>query len=176
MLGFEFPNLRNIYIWFRRNFMAPLSRTRAQVVNHWFPQQRPRFDLRSYHMGFMVNKVVLGQLLSEYFDMPWRFSFSLTAPHSVIIPSTNAIYIYIYIYIYISIVGVESSWVRSALRPPMAYCASPGWLWWWRNWWNDWQGKPKYSKKTCPSATLSTTNPICCLDANPWPPRWEASV
>jgi hypothetical protein len=33
--------------------------------------------------------------------------------------------------------------------------------WWlWRNWWNeDWQGKPKYSEKTCPSATLSTTNP-----------------
>jgi hypothetical protein len=33
--------------------------------------------------------------------------------------------------------------------------------WWlWRNWWNeDWQGKPKYSDKTCPSATLSTTNP-----------------
>jgi hypothetical protein len=23
----------------------------------------------------------------------------------------------------------------------------------------DWQGKPKYSEKTCPSATLSTTNP-----------------
>jgi hypothetical protein len=23
----------------------------------------------------------------------------------------------------------------------------------------DWQGKPKYSAKTCPSATLSTTNP-----------------
>jgi hypothetical protein len=34
------------------------------------------------------------------------------------------------------------------------------WGWFWRNWWNeDWQGKPKYSKKTCPSATLSTTNP-----------------
>jgi hypothetical protein len=34
--------------------------------------------------------------------------------------------------------------------------------WWlWRNWWNeDWQGKPKYSEKTCFSATLSTTNPI----------------
>jgi hypothetical protein len=30
----------------------------------------------------------------------------------------------------------------------------------WRNWWNkDWQGKPKYSEKTCSSATLSTTNP-----------------
>jgi hypothetical protein len=28
----------------------------------------------------------------------------------------------------------------------------------WSNWWNeDWQGKPKYSEKTFPSATLSTT-------------------
>jgi hypothetical protein len=61
---------------------------------------------------------------------------------------------------------VESK-VHSALRPPMAYCASPGWLWWWRNWWNDWQGKPKYSEKTCLSAALSTTNPTCCPNANP---------
>jgi hypothetical protein len=61
---------------------------------------------------------------------------------------------------------VESNWVHSALRPPMPYCASPGWLWWW-NWWNDRQGKPKYSEKTCPSAALSTTNPKCCPDANP---------
>jgi hypothetical protein len=42
----------------------------------------------------------------------------------------------------------------------MANCTCPRWLWWWRNWWNeDWQGKPKYSEKTCPSATSSTTNP-----------------
>jgi hypothetical protein len=42
----------------------------------------------------------------------------------------------------------------------MAYCTCPGWLWWWRILWNeDWQGKPKYSEKTCPRATLSTTNP-----------------
>jgi hypothetical protein len=34
------------------------------------------------------------------------------------------------------------------------------WGWLCSNWWNeDWQGKPKYSEKTCPSATLSTTNP-----------------
>jgi hypothetical protein len=34
--------------------------------------------------------------------------------------------------------------------------------WWrlWRNWWNEvWQGKLKDSEKTCPNATLSTTNP-----------------
>jgi hypothetical protein len=42
----------------------------------------------------------------------------------------------------------------------MAYCTCPGCLWWWRIWWNeDWQGKPKYSEKIRPSATLSTTNP-----------------
>jgi hypothetical protein len=30
----------------------------------------------------------------------------------------------------------------------------------WSSRWNEnWQGKPKYSEKTCPSATLSTTNP-----------------
>jgi hypothetical protein len=57
---------------------------------------------------------------------------------------------------------IGSNWVHSALRPPMPYCASPGWLWWWRNWW-----KPKYSEKTCPSAAFFTTNPTCCPDANP---------
>jgi hypothetical protein len=42
----------------------------------------------------------------------------------------------------------------------LAYCTCPGWLWRWRIWWNEWQGKPKYSEKTYPRATLSTTNPI----------------
>jgi hypothetical protein len=40
----------------------------------------------------------------------------------------------------------------------------------------NWQGKPKYSEKTYPSATLSTTkshmtDPV----SNPGPQRWEAS-
>jgi hypothetical protein len=56
----------------------------------------------------------------------------------------------------------------------LAYRTCPGWVWGWRIWWNDdWQGKPKYSEKTCPSATLSTTNLTWPdLDSNP---RWEAS-
>jgi hypothetical protein len=43
----------------------------------------------------------------------------------------------------------------------LSSCARPGWLWGWRiiRWNKDWQGKTKYSEKTCPSATLSTTNP-----------------
>jgi hypothetical protein len=36
---------------------------------------------------------------------------------------------------------------------------APGYCEDWRMWWNkDWQGKPKYSEKTFPCATLSTTN------------------
>jgi hypothetical protein len=55
--------------------------------------------------------------------------------------------------------GWNPYWVHSACRPLVAYCTCPGWLWGWRIWWNkNWLGKPKYSEKTCPSATLSTTN------------------
>jgi hypothetical protein len=50
----------------------------------------------------------------------------------------------------IGTMGVESSWVHSALLPPKAYCASPGWLWWWRNWWNNWQGNRSTRRKPAP--------------------------
>jgi hypothetical protein len=55
--------------------------------------------------------------------------------------------------------GWSPNWVPSTCRPLLAYCTCPGWLWGWRIWWNKhWQRKPEYSKKTCPRATLSTTN------------------
>jgi hypothetical protein len=54
------------------------------------------------------------------------------------------------------------------LSPSTWYCghywpiapASDDRRWWlWSSRWNEgWQGKPKYWEKTCPSATLSTTN------------------
>jgi hypothetical protein len=41
------------------------------------------------------------------------------------------------------------------------------WWWMWSSQWNEnWQAKPKYSAKTYPSATLSTTNPT-------WPLTWS---
>jgi hypothetical protein len=43
---------------------------------------------------------------------------------------------------------------------PIVPAPDDRWWWLWRNWWNEnWQGKPKYSEKTYPRATLSTTNP-----------------
>jgi hypothetical protein len=47
--------------------------------------------------------------------------------------------------------------------------------WVWSIWWNEnWQRNPKYSAKTCPSATLSTTNPTWRPGIEPGPLRWEA--
>jgi hypothetical protein len=38
---------------------------------------------------------------------------------------------------------------------PIVPAPDDRWRWLWRNWWNeDWQGKPKYSEKTCSSATF----------------------
>jgi hypothetical protein len=54
--------------------------------------------------------------------------------------------------------GVQSGSIRH-VGHLLAYYTCPGWLWGWRIWWNEWHGKPKYWEKTCPDATLSTTNP-----------------
>jgi hypothetical protein len=40
-----------------------------------FPSRRPGFDPRSGHVGFVVNTVALGQVLSEYFGFPYQSSF-----------------------------------------------------------------------------------------------------
>jgi hypothetical protein len=56
--------------------------------------------------------------------------------------------------------GVELSPLYCGHFWPIVPAPDDRWGWLWSNWWNeDWQGKPKYLEKTCPSVTLSTTNP-----------------
>jgi hypothetical protein len=52
----------------------------------------------------------------------------------------------------------ESTWYVGHSWPIVP---APDDRWWlWSSWWNEnWQVKPKYTEKTCPSATLSTTSP-----------------
>jgi hypothetical protein len=53
-----------------------ISRAIAQAVSLCqFPPRQPWFERRSGHVGFMVDKVALGQVFSEYFGFPCRFSF-----------------------------------------------------------------------------------------------------
>jgi hypothetical protein len=40
-----------------------------------FPLWWPRFDPRSSHVGFAVDKVALGQDSCEYYSFPCQFSF-----------------------------------------------------------------------------------------------------
>jgi hypothetical protein len=40
-----------------------------------FPPRRPGLEPRSGHVGFVVDKVALGQIFSEYFGFPCQFSF-----------------------------------------------------------------------------------------------------
>jgi hypothetical protein len=57
--------------------------------------------------------------------------------------------------------GWSPNWVHSAPRPFTVLLYLPRVIVRMENFrWNEnWQGKPKYSGKTCPSATLFTTNP-----------------
>jgi hypothetical protein len=113
-----------------------------------------------FHVGMLVKPifVLLGCPFNFCSDHP-----NAKIPMDVAITCVlrGNIYSTTYICLIGIVGGMESNWVHSALRSPLAYCASPRWLWWWRNWWNDWQGKPKYSEETCPSVALSITNPTC---------------
>jgi hypothetical protein len=40
-----------------------------------FPPRRPGFDPRSGHLRFVLDKVSLGQVFSEYFGFPCQFCF-----------------------------------------------------------------------------------------------------
>jgi hypothetical protein len=42
----------------------------AQAVSRWLPTAAARFDPRSGHVGFVADKVALGQVFSEYFGLP----------------------------------------------------------------------------------------------------------
>jgi hypothetical protein len=40
-----------------------------------FPPRRPGFEPRSGHVGLLVDELPLGQIFSEYFGFPCKFSF-----------------------------------------------------------------------------------------------------
>jgi hypothetical protein len=40
-----------------------------------FPQRRPGFEPRSSRVGFVMDKVALGQVFSKLFGFPCQFSF-----------------------------------------------------------------------------------------------------
>jgi hypothetical protein len=51
------------------------GRAIAQAVSRRLPTTAARVEPRSGHMGFVVDKVALGQIFSQYFRFPCQFSF-----------------------------------------------------------------------------------------------------
>jgi hypothetical protein len=54
--------------------MSVLGRAIAQAVSSFLPR-RPEFRPTSGHVGFVVDKVALEQVFSEYCGFPCQFSF-----------------------------------------------------------------------------------------------------
>jgi hypothetical protein len=73
--------------------------------------------------------------------------------------------------------GWSPNWVHSALRPLLAYCTCPGWLWGWRSWWNKrfWQGDRSTRRKSTPTPLCPPQIPLARPGREPGQPRWEAS-
>jgi hypothetical protein len=51
------------------------GRAVAQAVSRWLRTAVARVRVRVEYVGFMVDKVVLGQVFSEYFGFPFQSSF-----------------------------------------------------------------------------------------------------
>jgi hypothetical protein len=69
-----FPYIRNSL---QPIFTYDLLGTRKVTSGPWhsFPSRRPGFDPTSDHVRFVVDKVALGQVFSEYFGFSWQSSF-----------------------------------------------------------------------------------------------------
>jgi hypothetical protein len=55
-----------------RGYLGPSI---AQMDSRILHTAEARLDSRSSHTGFVVDKVTLGQVFSDYFGFPFQFSF-----------------------------------------------------------------------------------------------------
>jgi hypothetical protein len=57
-----------------------MGRDIPQAVSRWLPTAATRVRARSFNVGFVVDRVALGQVFSEYFGFPCQ-SFFRQIPH-----------------------------------------------------------------------------------------------
>jgi hypothetical protein len=59
------------------------GRAIAEAVSRWLPTAVARVRARVWQVGFVVDKMVPGQVYSEYFDFPCQSSFhQILHPHN----------------------------------------------------------------------------------------------
>jgi hypothetical protein len=52
-----------------------VGRAIAQAVSRWLPTAAAQVRARAWQVGFVVDKVAIGQVFHEYFGFPCQFSF-----------------------------------------------------------------------------------------------------
>jgi hypothetical protein len=128
------------------------------------------YNIRKEFMGWSDQEINISAALSRigYLTHIYMYQFALTPTHNCV---SHVLYIRSGFFDWDE---TQPIWYVGHY---LAYCTSP----WWQTmmtvgssrWNENWQGKQKYSEKTCPSATLSTTNPtLSGLERGP--SRWEA--
>jgi hypothetical protein len=66
-----------------RSASQEIGRATAQEVSGWLPASVARVRARSGNVGFVVDKVALGQVLSEYFGFLCQLPFhQIIHPHN----------------------------------------------------------------------------------------------
>jgi hypothetical protein len=73
-LNQEIPSVRHYFSTGRKKQRQAASFLRRLVAG-FSPRRRPEFEPGSGHVGYMMDKVALGQVLSEYFGFPCQCSF-----------------------------------------------------------------------------------------------------
>jgi hypothetical protein len=73
--------ITNLQLWSQCIKGLTLGRAIAEAVSRWLPTAVARVHSRAWQVGFVVDKMALGQVFSEYFGFPCQ-------PH--FIPSTSA--------------------------------------------------------------------------------------
>jgi hypothetical protein len=77
------PTLPNV----QNQWAAYKHRLDVRAVVAGFPLRRPWFEPMTGHVGFVLDKSILKQVLSEYFGFPSaKFSASLTRPVVIFTP------------------------------------------------------------------------------------------
>jgi hypothetical protein len=57
-----------------RSTPSPTAQIKKKIVPNFSPR-RPGFNPGSGYVGFVVDRVALGQVFSEYFGLTWQSSF-----------------------------------------------------------------------------------------------------
>jgi hypothetical protein len=58
------------------------DRAIAQAVSRWLPTAATRVRVWAEHVGFVVDKAVMGQVFSEYFAFPCQSFYQILHHHN----------------------------------------------------------------------------------------------